>query len=83
MINNIYDEIKTNKGDENMGIRRMRTINEAYDEVVKMDKNTAVTKYFIRQLCKQNKVRNFVNGTRVLLDLDDLVREINSLVING
>ncbi len=62
-------------------MKRLRTVNEAYAEILKEDKNTAITPYRIRVLCKANKVKNIPNGNRILIDLDDLLEKINSLDI--
>ena len=52
---------------------RMRTINEAYEYLKKHDGETAVTCFFIRSLCKQELIRSFKRGNRILVDLDSLI----------
>lgn len=54
-------------------IARMRTINEIVTEVKQADPQSAVTAYFVRTLCKENKIRHFYTGKKVLVDLDSLI----------
>ena len=42
----------------------MRTIDEAYKELVKLDPNTAVTKYRIKQLVKTGIIPSVPAGSR-------------------
>ena len=35
---------------------RMMTIDQVVDNIMREDKNTAITRYFVRQLCLENKI---------------------------
>ena len=54
-------------------LARMRTINETICEIKQADPKSAVTAYFVRTLCKENKIRHFYTGKKVLVDLDSLI----------
>ena len=62
-----------------MSLIKLRTINEAYEMIKKEDEHTAVSKYLIRQLARQNKVKVMLVGTKILVDYDDLVEKINEM----
>lgn len=66
-----------------MALRRLRSIEEAYQELVKEDNNTSITRNLIRKLCREKKVQCFNLGKKVMLDYDDLVKQINSFIISG
>jgi len=51
----------------------MRTINDAYKHLKKEDPETAITAFYLRELCKQNLVRSFNSGNRLLVDLDSII----------
>lgn len=53
---------------------RYRTIRECVAELKQMDEHTAITEYFIRSLCKQNKIEYFASGNKSLVSLDSLLR---------
>lgn len=54
-------------------LKRMRTINQAVDEIKGLDPNSAITYYFINSLCKQNLVHYINIGSKRLVDLDSLL----------
>ncbi len=54
-------------------LKRMRTINQAVDEIKRLDPNSAITYYFINSLCKQNLVHHINIGSKRLVDLDSLL----------
>ncbi len=62
-----------------MSLARMRTINEAHEYLLTLDKETCITKYLIREICKQGKVKCLRTGTRYLIDIDDLVLSIGKI----
>ena len=50
---------------------RYRTIRECLAELKKIDSGTAVTEYFIRQLCKKKQIKYFTSGNKSLVLYDD------------
>jgi hypothetical protein len=54
-------------------VPRMRTVNETVREFKQCDPHTSVTANFVRSLCKFDKVSHFESGTRLYLDIDDLI----------
>lgn len=64
-----------------MAIPRMRTIEEAHTYILDKDEESKISKYFLRQLCKQGKVHCIRLGNKILLNIDDL-EEILSSNIN-
>ena len=61
-----------------MTLRRMRTIPEALDEVRALDENSAISPYSVRMFCKNKQVRCIHTGRKILVDLDDLIRFLNT-----
>lgn len=62
---------------ETFVLNRMRTVRQCLAELRGADPETAVTEWFIRCLCKDNKVKHFMTGTKILVNLDDLIRYLN------
>ncbi|MDD4003056.1 MAG: DNA-binding protein [Clostridia bacterium] len=60
-----------------MALKRIRTIKEALQLIKKEDCETAITEHFIRQLCKNNKIKCFSSGNKILLDFDDLISKLS------
>ncbi|MEG1805477.1 MAG: hypothetical protein RR327_03685 [Clostridia bacterium] len=56
-----------------MAIPRMRTVKDCIVMIKGEDSGSAVTEYFVRQLCKTGKVKSFSTGKKVLVDLDNLL----------
>jgi hypothetical protein len=52
---------------------RMRTITQCAKEVKTMDENTAISEYYIRQLCFNNKISYFKSGTKIIVNFDNLL----------
>ena len=59
------------------GKRRMKTVEQCHKEIKKLDPDTALSVWFIRCLCKENKVKHFMTGTKVLVNYDDLLNYLN------
>lgn len=59
-------------------LARMRTLDECYAEIKKMDENTAISKYYIRQLAISGKVPTIMCGRKRLINLDGLIEYISS-----
>ncbi len=60
-----------------MALPRMRTINEAYEFLLSLDKETSITKNFIREMCKHGKVHCIYIGKKCLLDIDNLIENLS------
>ena len=58
-------------------LARMRTLDEAYNELKQLDGNTAVSKYFIRQLALSGKIPTVMCGRKRLLNFDGLLAYLN------
>ncbi len=54
-------------------VPRMRTVHEAAEELRRMDANTAVTEYHIRQLAINNIIPRVKAGKKYLINLDALI----------
>lgn len=52
---------------------RYRTIKGCLEEIKKLDNSTAISEWFIRQLCKTNKVDYQASGNKSLVNLDSLL----------
>ena len=50
-----------------------RTINQCFSSIYNEDTETAITKFFIRKLCEDNKVRYLKAGNKILIDWNSLV----------
>lgn len=57
----------------NNTIPRMRTIQEAAQELKQLDPNTAMSPYHIRRLCLDGVIPTVRAGKKILLDLDILI----------
>lgn len=55
-----------------MGIPRMRLLNEAYEEVKANDPDSAITKWFIRDLVVSGKIPTSRAGRKHLINMDHL-----------
>lgn len=62
----------------NRPLPRMRTVHEAAEELRKMDANTAVTEYHIRQLAINNVIPRVKAGKKYLINLDALIAYLAS-----
>ena len=65
---------------------RTRTIDSAFEELKKIDPNTAVSKHYIRQLIISNKIPYRKAGNKYLFDFDRLVEYLeggNYLAVSG
>ncbi len=58
---------------DNLNVPRYRTINGCLNEIKELDPQTAITEWFIRNLCKQNKITYFTSGNKTLVNLSDLL----------
>ncbi len=60
-----------------MGLPRIRTVSECRAEILKIDSESCVCEWYIRQLCENNIVKHFKSGKKVLVNFDDLLRYLN------
>lgn len=58
-------------------IIRSRTVKECLEYIKTLDPDTAITEWFIRTLCKDNKIQYFASGKKLLINLDNLISYIN------
>ena len=61
----------------NSNIPRYRTIKECLIEVKKLDSETAISEWYIRQLTKQNEIDFLQSGNKILINLDSLLEFLN------
>lgn len=52
---------------------KIRTIKSAAIELKRDDPNCAVTEYFIRKLCIENRIPFRKSGRKYLVDVDDII----------
>ena len=57
----------------NTSIPRMRTVNEAAQEIKAIDPHTAMTPYHIRRLCLTGILPTVKAGKKILFNLDTLI----------
>ena len=55
----------------------MRTITEASQELKALDQNTAITPYFIRQLCLSGVLPTVKAGKKIMVNLNDVLEYMN------
>lgn len=60
-------------------MKRIRTIDQAYDEIKAKDPQTAISRYLVRQMVKQGTVPSLPSGKKRLVDVDVLERKIEEL----
>lgn len=60
-------------------MKRIRTVNEAYNEIKAYDPDTAITKYFFRSLIDSGKIPCIKAGSKSLVDMDTVENYINNL----
>ena len=54
----------------------LRSIKKAHENIIKDDPDTAITVHTIRTWCKEGKIRHVMAGTKVLVDMDSLLKYI-------
>ena len=59
-------------------LARMRTLDECYAEIKKMDEHTAISKYYIRQLAMSGRIPVVMCGRKRLINLDGLIEYLSS-----
>ena len=56
----------------------LRTIQGAYLELTKEDKDTPIKPFTIRKWCKEGKIRFLQSGNKILVDVQSLKDYINN-----
>ncbi len=56
----------------------LRSIQKAFDIVKQQDPETCITIHTIRVWCKENKIKNLRAGTKILVDVESLLKYISS-----
>ena len=56
-----------------MDIPRFYCIRKCMEEIKKMDPNTSISCWLIRNLCKSGKIKHFGSGNKSLVNFDDLL----------
>lgn len=59
-------------------LAKMRTLDEAYAEIKRMDENTSLSKYFIRRLALSGEIPVVMCGRKRLINLDALIDYLSS-----
>lgn len=59
----------------------LKTIKSCMDELRSLDKNTAVSEWFIRQLCKSGKIDCIINSSKILVDVNSLIIFLGGKII--
>lgn len=60
-----------------MSLPRMRTVTQAYAELIAIDPNTCISQNAIRQLVNTGVIPSLSIGRRKLLNLDILIEKLN------
>lgn len=59
----------------------LKTIKGCMDELRSLDKDTAVSEWFIRQLCKSGKIDCIINSSKILVDVNSLIIFLGGKII--
>lgn len=62
---------------EEKGVAKIRTIQQCIDTIKASDPDTAITEWYIRQLCKEGKIAAYSSGNKFLVNLDSLLAYLN------
>ena len=58
---------------------RFRTIQQCFEEIKRIDKDTVISSWMIRNLCKEKKVHCILSGNKTLVNLDSLLNYLNGI----
>ena len=61
----------------NTQLPRFRTIKECLKAIREIDPQTALTEWYIRQLCKDKRIICYGSGNKSLISLDSLLNYLN------
>ena len=62
------------------GMKRLRTIDQAYNAIKELDPESAVSRWFIREAVLNGEIPFLQVKSKRLIDLDDLISYINENV---
>ena len=57
-------------------LKRWRSISQVLSTIKKEDKGTAITRYYIEHLIKNNKINYSRSGNKYLVDLDEVLKSL-------
>lgn len=57
---------------------RMMTIDQVISSIKHEDRDTAITRYFVRQLCIENKIVHIKAGQKYLINYDKFIDYLNN-----
>ena len=64
-------------------MQRVRTIDQAYDEIKAKDPDTAISRYLVRAMVNDGTVPSIKNGKKKLVDVDVLEQKIREILTGG
>lgn len=64
-------------------MQRVRTIDQAYDEIKAKDPDTAISRYLVRAMVNDGTVPSIKNGKKKLVDVDVLEQKIKDILTGG
>lgn len=64
-------------------MQRVRTIDQAYDEIKAKDPDTAISRYLVRAMVNDGTVPSIKNGKKKLVDVDVLEQKIKEILTGG
>ncbi len=64
--------------EEKRTLPRYRTVRECFEEIKRLDEQTVISEYFIRQLCKSGQVKCYHSGNKTYVNLDSLFDYLNN-----
>lgn len=56
----------------------MLTVKSTFERLKSLNPDTEISQWFIRCLCKENKVKHFMTGKKILVNFEDLLRFLNN-----
>jgi len=59
-------------------MRRIKTIVECRQAIIKEDSESSITEYLIRSLANSFKIRSYKTGSKLLIDYDSLLAYLES-----
>lgn len=66
---------------KNYKVKTLLTVKESFNKLKQLDSETAVSEWFIRQLCKSGKIDCIINSSKILVNFDSLIIYLGGEVI--
>ena len=66
---------------ETTNLPRYRTIRACMEEIRKIDRDTAVSEFFIRGLCRENLIAYHSSGCKYLVSLESLLEYLGAIKV--